>query len=222
MRGIHRWPDDFPHKNSNVELWYLPLLIAWRNYWTNSRIAVIWHVTVISCTWDAPRIIFFIKRWWPGESIKVTSNPSVWKLWWWRSIVRPRSLSGFNLSKTQAYLTESLSIYKYRCATLQPLHNTVDFLDITVSSMSPWAYLASARGIHFVKLLLKCCACVLCILLEIKLLLQIKTHWGRVTLICVSKLGHIWFRWWLAACSAPSHYLNQCWYIYNWTTGNIF
>ena len=26
----------------------------------------------------------------------------------------------------------------------------------------------------------------------------------------------------LVACSAPSHYLNQCWLIVNWTPGNIF
>ena len=37
------------------------------------------------------------------------------------------------------------------------------------------------------------------------------THWGRVTHICVVELGHHWFRQWLVACSAPSHYLNQCW-----------
>ena len=33
-------------------------------------------------------------------------------------------------------------------------------------------------------------------------------HWGRMTHIYVSKLGHHWFRWWLVACSAPRHYLN--------------
>ena len=43
------------------------------------------------------------------------------------------------------------------------------------------------------------------------------THWGRVTHICVSKLRHLWFRWWLVAFSAPSHNPNQCWYIVNWT-----
>ena len=29
-----------------------------------------------------------------------------------------------------------------------------------------------------------------------------------------------WFRWCLFASSAPSHYLNQCWNIVNWTIGN--
>ena len=29
-----------------------------------------------------------------------------------------------------------------------------------------------------------------------------------------------WFRQWLATCTAPSHYLNQCWNIVNWTLGN--
>ena len=36
------------------------------------------------------------------------------------------------------------------------------------------------------------------------------THWGRMTHICVSKLGHHWLRYWLVAWTAPSHYLNQC------------
>ena len=48
------------------------------------------------------------------------------------------------------------------------------------------------------------------------------THRGRVRLICISKLCHHWFRWWLGAWSAPTHYLNQCWYIVNWTLGNKF
>ena len=29
-----------------------------------------------------------------------------------------------------------------------------------------------------------------------------------------------WFRKWLVAWSTPSHYLNQCWNIVNWTLGN--
>ena len=32
--------------------------------------------------------------------------------------------------------------------------------------------------------------------------------------------NHHWFRWWLVAWSAPSHYLNQCWDIVNWTLRN--
>ena len=31
---------------------------------------------------------------------------------------------------------------------------------------------------------------------------------------------HHWFRWWLVAWSAPSHYLNQCWSIVNRTLRN--
>ena len=48
------------------------------------------------------------------------------------------------------------------------------------------------------------------------------THWGRATHICVTKVGYHWFRQWLVACSAPSHYLNKCWIIVNWTLVNIF
>ena len=43
------------------------------------------------------------------------------------------------------------------------------------------------------------------------------THWGRVTHICVSKLAIIDSD---NAWSAPSHYLNQCWNIVNWSLGN--
>ena len=32
--------------------------------------------------------------------------------------------------------------------------------------------------------------------------------------------NHHWFRLWLVALPAPSHYLNQCWDIVNWTLGN--
>ena len=32
--------------------------------------------------------------------------------------------------------------------------------------------------------------------------------------------NHHWFRWWLVAWTAPSHYLNQYWNIVNWTLRN--
>ena len=38
--------------------------------------------------------------------------------------------------------------------------------------------------------------------------------------ICVNTLGHHWFRYCLVACSAPSHYLNQCWLSVSWTPEN--
>ena len=38
--------------------------------------------------------------------------------------------------------------------------------------------------------------------------------------ICVSESGEHLFTQWLVAYSAPSHYLNQCWVIVNWTPGN--
>ena len=43
------------------------------------------------------------------------------------------------------------------------------------------------------------------------------THWGRVTHICVSKLGHHWFILCHVAWPAPNHDLNQCWNIVNTT-----
>ena len=47
---------------------------------------------------------------------------------------------------------------------------------------------------------------------------SVKTNWGRVTHMRRWS-NHHWFRQWLVARSAPSHYLNQCWYIciVNWT-----
>ena len=45
---------------------------------------------------------------------------------------------------------------------------------------------------------------------------QLLTHWGRVTDICIIKLYHHWFSAWMV----PSHYLNQCWNIVDWTPGN--
>ena len=43
------------------------------------------------------------------------------------------------------------------------------------------------------------------------------THLHLVSYICVNELGQHWFRKWLGACSAPSHYLNQHGLIVNWT-----
>ena len=38
--------------------------------------------------------------------------------------------------------------------------------------------------------------------------------------IFVSKSGQHWFRWWLVAYLAPSHYLKQSWVIVKWTIRN--
>ena len=60
------------------------------------------------------------------------------------------------------------------------------------------------------------CCCiknVACYLIILILVLLHLTHWGRVMHICISKLAII-------AWTAPSHYLNQCWTIVNWTLGN--
>ena len=39
------------------------------------------------------------------------------------------------------------------------------------------------------------------------------THWSLVAHIGVRKINHHWSRKWLVVCSAPNHYLNQCWNI---------
>ena len=46
------------------------------------------------------------------------------------------------------------------------------------------------------------------------------TDWGWVTHICITNLGHRWFRKWLVAFSVPSRYLNQSCIIVNWTLRN--
>ena len=48
------------------------------------------------------------------------------------------------------------------------------------------------------------------------------THLLLMLHIWVSKMGQHWFRYWLVACLAPSHYLNRCWLIVNWTHENKF
>ena len=46
------------------------------------------------------------------------------------------------------------------------------------------------------------------------------THLSLVPHICVSESGQHWFRNWLVTNSVPSHYLNQCLDIVNWTSKN--
>ena len=43
-----------------------------------------------------------------------------------------------------------------------------------------------------------------------------------MTHLCISKLAYHCFRYWLGACSASSHHLNQWWFIVNWTPWNKF
>ena len=46
------------------------------------------------------------------------------------------------------------------------------------------------------------------------------THCTLVTPCGIIKLGQHWLRWWLVACSAPSHHLNQWLLIVIWTPTN--
>ena len=41
------------------------------------------------------------------------------------------------------------------------------------------------------------------------------THLPLMPHICICEPIHHWFRWWIVAWSAPSHYLNHCWNIVN-------
>ena len=42
------------------------------------------------------------------------------------------------------------------------------------------------------------------------------THWGIVTHLCVTELGHHWLRQWIIAYVAPNCYPNKWWLIVNW------
>ena len=46
-------------------------------------------------------------------------------------------------------------------------------------------------------------------------------HPPLVLYICVSESGQHLFKKWLVAYSGPSHYINQCWNVFNWTPRNI-
>ena len=50
--------------------------------------------------------------------------------------------------------------------------------------------------------------------------LYVLTHLPLVQHICVTESGQHWFRWWLFAYSAPSHYLNPRYNIVNLTLRN--
>ena len=49
---------------------------------------------------------------------------------------------------------------------------------------------------------------------------RLLTFLAIVLHICISEWGQHWFRWWLVAYFAPSHYVNQCWVIVNWPLRN--
>ena len=50
--------------------------------------------------------------------------------------------------------------------------------------------------------------------------LLLLTHRPLMPHICISESVQHWFRKWLVAYSVPSHYLNQYWFIVNWTPRN--
>ena len=59
------------------------------------------------------------------------------------------------------------------------------------------------------------------ILLSLSLNIQsASTHLLSNAHTCFNESGRPWFRQWLVAYSAPSHYLNQYWVIINWTLRN--
>ena len=57
-------------------------------------------------------------------------------------------------------------------------------------------------------------------LFQFSSLFRLKTHLPLMPHICVSESVHHWFRRYLVAGSAPSHYLNQHWVIVNCTLSN--
>ena len=57
---------------------------------------------------------------------------------------------------------------------------------------------------------------------QVELIPLVKTHWGRVTQICITELGHQGFRKCLAAWSVLSHCQTQRWILVNWTHRDKF
>ena len=55
-----------------------------------------------------------------------------------------------------------------------------------------------------------------------KIIWRTVLHWGRVTSYMRQETNHNCFRWWLVAWSTPSHHLNECHDIVNWTPGKNF
>ena len=49
---------------------------------------------------------------------------------------------------------------------------------------------------------------------------RIITHYCLMMSCGVTNLDCYWFRKWLGTCSVPSHHLNQCWLMNNWTHRN--
>ena len=70
------------------------------------------------------------------------------------------------------------------------------------------------------------CICILCRSSMIKLRRWLKSIVMEINSLRLSdayrrqETNHYWFRQWLIAWSVPSHYLNQCWNIVNWTLRN--
>ena len=62
--------------------------------------------------------------------------------------------------------------------------------------------------------------CLLHVLLKCFIQYYVNSSPALVLHKYVSESGHHWFRKWLVAYSAPSHYLNQWWVIVNWTLRN--
>ena len=51
---------------------------------------------------------------------------------------------------------------------------------------------------------------------------KVSTYWGQMMHICISKLGHHWFRSWLITCLSLYSYLSLYWLIVNWIFWNRF
>lgn len=73
---------------------------------------IITRSTLKTNTCEVPVIMFLMKSRWPGASIMVKVYLWVLNFSKEMSIVIPRSLSAFNLSRTQAYLKELFPIFK--------------------------------------------------------------------------------------------------------------
>ena len=88
---------------------------------------------------------------------------------------------------------------------------STDIIDINITDLKTFKKICKILSLHFhssKQLLIG-----KHLLLDMEWKAANLTHCGRVTHICVGELDQHWFRQWLVACQAPSHYLNQsCWF----------
>ena len=139
---------------------------------------------------------------WIRYGLQYNSKPFDWKYW--------DQLRYEDQSRVWSYLAWSVF-----CVLLQSI--CIDFYVLLLSS-ALFSYSVTFCTDQYMVLLVY--MLVSWLFLTTYILHMLLTHLSLVPHICITELGRHWFREWLVACSAPSHYLNQHWVIVNLTPRN--